>query len=74
MILPLSPKLNTLYSQDHDGRMGRYYGLQLYNGNIMYGHLGTETHNATMCEILKINKKVTRQDKFTVIKWSENND
>lgn len=67
MILPLSPKLNTLYSQDHDGRMGRYYGLQLYNGNIMYGHLGTGKHDAAECKILEIYKKFTRQGKFTVI-------
>jgi len=55
MILPLSPKPNTLYFQAHDGKMDRCCGLQLYSGNIMYGHLDTETN---MFKILEIKRKI----------------
>lgn len=52
MILPLSPEPNTLCSQDHGDRLGKDYGVQSYNLNIMYGHLGTETHNANIKDLL----------------------
>jgi hypothetical protein len=54
LILPLSLKPNTLYSQDHDDMLGNDYALQSYSLNIMCGHLGTGTHNTIIKKNVKI--------------------